>query len=356
MKRTLALIMALVMVFAMCACGKTAEAPAAAPAEKPVVEAAPAATEAAVPAEEIGEHQFRLGTNNSNPHPVVQGVEYFGKVLSELTDGKMTVTVYDGGQLGDKATQIQMLQTGALDFYTCGNGTLADLGPSDVAAYSLPYLFDNLAQARAYTQGVHFHEMMAYVDEANIGVHALGSYVESGRCWFARKELNAHPECLQGMKLRSQEGTIYTQTGEAFGAQITSVAFSELYSALQSGVVDGADQPISGYVSNQFPEICKYFIMDEHEIPVDWILMSTATFDSLNDAEKAAVQEAFNQSVEYFNKVQDEVTDEYLLTMEEAGVNVITVDSAEWKAAVTSVYDEYPEWNAIVEAVRATEY
>lgn len=345
MKRLLAILMTLAMIFAMCACSKNTP-PADDLPQSPADNAS----------SEIGVHEFRLGTNNSNPHPIVQGVEYFGKVLSEKTDGKMTIAIYDGGQLGNKATQMQMVQTGALDFYTCGNGTLADAGAPDVAVYSLPYLFDNLDHAKAYTAGSDFEEMMAYVDNQDIGFHVLGAYCECGRCWFAKKELTAHPDCLKGMKLRSQEGTIYTLTGEAYGAQLTSVSFSELYSALQSGVVDGADQPISGFATNQFQEICKYYINDQHEIPVDWILMSAITFESLNDAEKAVVQEAFEESVKYFYEVQDNLVSEYVATMEAAGVNIIEIDPQEWKDAVSSVYDQYPEWASIVETVRNTKY
>ena len=350
MKRTLALLVALAMALSLCACGKIESA---VKADTPAGTNAPAAEEAAA---EIGVHEFRLGTNNSHPHPIVQGIEHFAEVLSEKTNGKMTVTIYAGGQLGDKATQMQMVQTGALDFYTCGNGTLADAGAPDVAVYSLPYLFDNLEHAKAYTAGTEFAEMMAYVDNQGIGFHVLGAYCECGRCWFAKNELTAHPDCLNGLKLRSQEGTIYTLTGEAYGAQLTTVSFSELYSALQSGVVDGADQPISGFVTNQFQEICKYYINDQHEIPVDWILMSAATFASLNDAEKAIVQEAFNESVAYFYEVQDSLVSEYVATMEAAGVNIIEIDPKEWADAVSSVYDQYPDWAGIVEGVRNTAY
>lgn len=307
--------------------------------------------------EKYGEHIFKAGTNNSSPHPLVQGLEQFSKILSEKTDGKMSIKIYDGGQLGDKSTQIQMMQTGALDVYTCASGTLADYGAPDVAVYNLPYLFENVEQARAAQNSQISKDMIQYIDSCDIGMLALGSFVESGRCWFAVKAVTAEPDTLKGMKLRSQDGTIYAETAEAFGVSATSVAFSELYSALQTGIVDGADQPVSGFASNQFQEVCKYFIKDEHEIAPAFVLFSEATWNKLNDAEKLVVQESFDEAVLKFNEIATAADGEYYNQIADAGVTVIEVEPSKWQEVVKPLYEKYSEkWGTYIEAFRSVEY
>ena len=143
---------------------------------------------------------------------------------------------------------------------------------------------------------------------------------------------------------------------EALGATAQAVDFSELFTALQSGIVDGAEQPLSGYVTNAYPEIAKYYVLDQHEISPNLILFSEVVWNRLSEEDKALIQECFNESVPYFEEISDAADAEYLQQTIDAGVTVTEVDVAEWKEACASVYDaygdEYADIIAQIEAAR----
>ena len=165
-----------------------------------------------------------------------------------------------------------------------------------------------------------------------------------------------HPEDMQGLLIRCQEGAVYYDAIEALGATAQSVDFSELFTALQSGIVDGAEQPLSGFVTNAYPEITKYYVLDQHEISPNLILFSEVVWNRLSEEDKALIQECFNESVPYFEEISDAADAEYLQQTIDAGVTVTEVDVAEWKEACASVYDaygdEYADIIAQIEAAR----
>ena len=141
------------------------------------------------------------------------------------------------------------------------------------------------------------------------------------------------------------------------GAYAQSVAFSELYSALQSGVVDGAEQPLSGFVNNAFQEVAKYYVMDQHEISPNLILFSEATWNQLSQEDRDLIEESFQESVPYFEELSDSKDAEYLKTIEDAGTEIVQVDVSEWQDACSSVYDKYGEKYAdIISEIKNTSY
>ena len=162
---------------------------------------------------------------------------------------------------------------------------------------------------------------------------------------------------MKNMQIRCQEGSVYYDAVEAMGAYAQSVAFSELYSALQSGVVDGAEQPLSGFVNNAFQEVAKYYIMDQHEMSPNLILFSEATWNQLSQEDRDLIEESFQESVPYFEELSDSKDAEYLKTIEDAGTEIVQVDVSEWQDACSSVYDKYGEKYAdIISEVKNTSY
>lgn len=301
---------------------------------------------------------FRVGLNNPEPHPLCQGIKEFGNILSEKTDGQLSLDIYYGGQLGDKSTHMQSLQTGVLDMYMIMSGTLVDYGAEDLKVLTFPYLFDNVEHAREVQKSDTGKNLIASIQAAGTKMVGIGSYQESGRNYFFTKKPVSKIEDLKGLKIRCQEGSIYLETMEAFGSSPVSIAFSELYSALQTGIVDGAEQPLSGFYSNQYQEICKYYLMDEHEISPNIVLFSEITWNKLTDAERTVILEAFEESVDYFNKLSDTSDTEILKKMEESGVEIIQPDDPqEWRTAVEGIYEKYgSDYADVIDAIRKVEY
>jgi tripartite ATP-independent transporter DctP family solute receptor len=299
---------------------------------------------------------FRVGLNNPEAHPLCQGMKHFGEILSQKTNGRMSFQLYYGGQLGDKNTELQALQTGTLDFYMIMSGTLVDYGAKDLGVFILPYLFKNVQQARDFEKSPAGRKLFDSVQSSGTRMVCLGAYQESARNYFFTKTKVTKVSQMKGLKIRSQEGSMYNDIMAAFGASPESIAFSELYSALQTGIVDGAEQPLSGFYNNQYQQVAKYYLLDGHEISPNLILISEMTWNKLSAADKKIVQDAFNESIPYFEKLSDSKDSEILATMKKAGVDVYPPDNPqEWQDIVQPIYQKYgAEWKDVIAQIRAT--
>ena len=284
---------------------------------------------------------FRFALQNGQSHPLSMGIQRFSDLLEERSGGRMKFQLYYSGVLGSKPSTVQGLQTGTIDAAMLMGGVIADYGAPLLRVFSLPYLFDSVDHARRFEKSEDGQALFDYVQEAGTRIVCLGAYQESARNYFFTEDDVQHPEDMKGLLIRCQEGAVYYDAIEALGATAQAVDFSELFTALQSGIVDGAEQPLSGFVTNAYPEIAKYYVMDQHEISPNLILFSEAVWNRLSDEDKALIQECFNESVPYFEEISDAADAEYLQQIHDAGVKVTEVDVAEWKDACASVYDKY---------------
>lgn len=310
---------------------------------------------AAAGAEDKIELKFAL--QNGEAHPLCKSVAHFAELLSEKTDGRITMDLYYSGALGDKATTVQGMQTGTIDGAMLMSGVIADYGCDNLRVFTLPYLFESVAHARAFEQSEAGQALLDSIETSGSGLVCIGAYQESARNYFFTKKEVRTPAEMKNLQIRCQEGSVYYDAVEAMGAYAQSVAFSELYSALQSGVVDGAEQPLSGFVNNAFQEVAKYYVLDGHETSPNLILMSQLTWNKLSAEDQAIVREALAESIPYFEELSDSKDGEYLQAIRDAGVEVIEVDVAQWQEACASVYDKYGEQYAdVIAAIKATAY
>ena len=303
-----------------------------------------------------GQVVFRFALQNGQSHPLSMGIQRFSDLLEEKSGGRMKFQLYYSGVLGSKPSTVQGLQTGTIDAAMLMGGVIADYGAPLLRVFSLPYLFDSVDHARRFEKSENGQALFRYIQEAGTRIVCLGAYQESARNYFFTEANVQHPEDMQGLLIRCQEGAVYYDAIEALGATAQSVDFSELFTALQSGIVDGAEQPLSGFVTNAYPEITKYYVLDQHEISPNLILFSEVVWNRLSEEDKALIQECFNESVPYFEEISDAADAEYLQQTIDAGVTVTEVDVAEWKEACASVYDaygdEYADIIAQIEAAR----
>ncbi|MDD3430085.1 MAG: TRAP transporter substrate-binding protein [Oscillospiraceae bacterium] len=323
MKRILAFVLVLVLTVSLTACGGSTASS--------TQTAAPASSQST--AASAQSYVLKFALQNGENHPLCQSVAKFGELLDEKTDGRITLDLYYSAALGDKATTVQGMQTGTIDGAMLMSGVIADYGCDDLRVFTLPYLFDSVAHARAFEKSEEGKALLDTVQSSGSKMICVGTYQESARNYFFKEKEVRTPADMKNLQIRCQEGSVYYDSVEALGAYAESVAFSELYSALQSGVVDGAEQPLSGFVNNSFQEISKYYVMDQHEISPNLILFSEITWNKLSDEDKAIITEAFNESVSFFEELSDAKDKDYLQTIKDSGVEVIDVNVAEWQEA-----------------------
>jgi tripartite ATP-independent transporter DctP family solute receptor len=172
------------------------------------------------------------------------------------------------------------------------------------------------------------------------GLRGLCYYDAGARSFYAKKEIN-RPEDLKGLNIRIQSSIMSKKMVEAMGGSPASIPFGELYTALDQGVVDGAENNVPSFYTSRHYEVCKFYSLDEHTMLPDILVISTKVWNKLSPEFQQVLQEAVDESVEYQRKIWIEAEQNDLKSVEEAGVKIIHPDKVPFQTAVKSVWDEF---------------
>lgn len=307
------------------------------------------------PSEAASAMVLKAGEVNPADHSMTKCLEHFGDLVAEKTDGRIKIDVYPGGQLGDERTEMQAIQMGALDIFRANTLTVGDFGAKKMNLFALPYLFTGRDHLWKVLKSDLGRELLSDVHESGAGMVALSYTDEGARNFFVAKGEVTRPDDLKGMKIRVAETSILMDTVACFGASPTPISYSELYTSLQTGVVDGADQPLVGYQSNSFFEVAKYMVLDGHTYSPGLIVISEKTWNKLTGEDQAILREAAAETEEFNRRLAEDV-DRKALEILKAKKAVVSnpADITEWQAVVHPVYDKYgADYTDIVEAIRA---
>jgi len=287
---------------------------------------------------------MRFGTTSGESTMYVQYFKKFAEKVSAATDGAVTIEVYPGSVLGTSLEMLQSTQLGALDIVVVQPAACADLGVKDMGVLSLPYLFSSYDHYYRVLTGEIGEKLLQSVTDAGIGLVGFGYYPDGARHYFTTEKGGAirSVEEIRGKKLRIQSYAIDQKMSEALGFAATPVSISELYSALQSGVVDGAEQPLSTLLSNKYYEVCKYVTLDAHSYNIPTLLFSTVTWNRCSDELKAVMHTAWDECLVEMRPEIEGYQLELIETFRQNGMEVIEVaDGDAWSAAMEPVYAEF---------------
>src|SRR5438045_7949486 len=221
-------------------------------------------------------------------HPSSYAEKYFAEEVGLLTKGTVKVEVYANTQLGDAVANVQSVRNGTIGFTTVSASNLNQVVPA-MDMYSLPFLFKNEAHFWWFLAQPQAAELAKQLEDK--GIKIIG-YMDSGsRNFFTQKAVRT-PDDLKGQKIRVMASPVMVNTMKALGATGVPVARAEIYTALQTGVVDGAENNHPSVVAKKFYEVSKFYSLAEHMRIPDLLIMSTKFFDSLNAQQKAAVIQA----------------------------------------------------------------
>lgn len=322
MKRLIALALALIMVFALVACGQQTETPAA-PAEEPAAPAAAATAAEGKPIVELDkEYTFRWGHTTSPTDINNLMAEYFAEQMSLRTNGKVTVEVYPSAMLGTKAELISYCLDGTLDFVGGTSDTISQWVPSWQIC-DLPYMVTDYESADAVYGGPVGDRLLEDLKAA--GGIGLG-FGENG---FRQIYNNVRPvktaEDLQGLKLRAMETPIAVQSFQSWGVDPTVITWSEVYSSLQQGTVDGADGPEPLFANAQMQEVVKYMSTTNHFYTMYAPMMSKKVFDTLPVELQELILEVGKETCEYHRNLSRAQVSEATERMKAGGLEVYDV-------------------------------
>lgn len=291
----------------------------------------------------FADEPFKLKLVEQMPegHIMTTTLHYLAEQIETLSDGKIECEIYTGGVLGDDTAMQEGVQMGTIDIIRAEFTTLVNFGAKKAVVTTLPYIIRDRDHFWAFAGSDVGAEILASVQEDGTGMVGLNYLEEGARHFFTTEPVNSI-EDLKGMKLRVQNTDMWLEIVKSLGASPTPMSFSELYQALSSGVVDGAEQPLSGFVSQKFYEVCPNMILDGHVYPVQCYVISEHTWNKLSDEQKAILKEAA-KATEAFNRESiQKAEDEIMAQMGDLGVTVVNVeDKTPWVDAMKPVYEKF---------------
>ncbi|HDT6546454.1 TPA: TRAP transporter substrate-binding protein [Kluyvera ascorbata] len=280
---------------------------------------------------------LKLAHNLERSHVVHQAFEEMAKEVKQLSDGKMTIRIYPSSQMGSARETMELLQNGALDMT---KGSASDLESFDnvYAIYNLPFLFKDQAHFNKVVFGDVGKEIMDSTKEK--GFFALSAYVAGTRSFYAKKPITK-PEDLKGLKIRVQASPTTIKMIELMGGSPTPISFGEVYTAMQQGVVDGAENNVPSWVQTRHIEIAKVFSEDEHASIPDFLVISTKTWDKLTPEQQQILAKAATDSQVYQQKLWDKIDADTRAQAKAMGGEIVKVDKAPFRAAVQPLFDDF---------------
>lgn len=298
---------------------------------------------------------LKLSHNQSRDYAVHKAMDSMAKEVRELTNGEVRIRIYPDAQLGTQRESMELMQNGALDMVKTNAAELEAFAPA-YAAFNLPYLFRNKLHYYDVQKGEVGEEILASSrDSGFIGI----TYYDAGaRSFYASKPINT-PEDLKGLKIRVQPSPSAISMVKALGGNATPLAYGELYTALQQGVVDAAENNIPSYSLSRHSEVSKFFSLDEHTMVPDVLVISNKAYDSLSEENRIALKKAANNSMELMKKLWAESEATERAKAEKLGVTFITPNKQAFVDAVQPMYEALnttnPELAEIVNRIKAVQ-
>lgn len=266
--------------------------------------------------------ELKLAHGLDTQHPVHLGMEYFAQKVEDLSSGKLRVKIYPNQQLGTERQNLELLQIGSLAMTKVSGAVMESFAPN-FEVLSIPYLFKNRAHVYAMQDSEVGEEFLNQGEKFRL----MGlTYFDAGMRSFYAKTPIQDPKDIENKKIRVQESVTAMNLVKSYGGSPTPVSWGELYTAIQQGVVDGAENnPPSFYISKHY-EVCKFYTLNEHTAVPDLLVMSTLVWDRLTEDEKGWIQEAANEAKFYQRKLWQDSENQALNAVKSAGVQVIIPD------------------------------
>lgn len=300
---------------------------------------------------------FRLANSHNATHITSQACQMFADLVEERTNGRISIETHFAGELGDERSTIEQAQFGGLDFTRVSSGASAEFAPL-MNALQMPYLYKDVDHLFKVLDGEIGQEVFDTFESNNlVGI----TYIHPGSRNFFNSVREVHtPEDLAGMKVRVSESDLMLALMDALGANGVGIPFTENYSALQTGVVEAAENNMTSYIEMSFFEVAPYWTYDGHSYMPDMILASKATMDKLSAEDQKMIKEAAHEASLWHREEWEASEERNAKIAIEKGSTLTTLTEEEmqkFKDAVAPLYDEFLDsaQKDIVERVQALE-
>ena len=280
---------------------------------------------------------LKLAHGLNTEHPVHRSIEFMAERVSEKSGGKLQIEIYPSQQLGTERECLELLQIGSLAMTKVSAAVMENFAPN-IEVLNLPYIFND-------------REHMYRVQDSDIGKGLLVqsekywlrglTYFDAGYRSFYSKEPIRSPEDLANKKIRVMESVTSMNLVRALGGAPTPISWGELYTSLQQGVVDGAENNPPSFYSSRHYEVCKYYTLNEHTAVPDILLIGTVAWKHLTEQEQQWLEEAAEEAKGYQRRLWQESEAEALQALSNAGVEIITPVKTAFAEKTKSMIEAY---------------
>ena len=305
----------------------------------------PAATKEATAAPIV----FKLAETHPGDYPTTMGDKKFAELVGERSKGRIKIEVYPNSQLGEEKAAIEQVQLGAIAFTRVSSSPLGEFNKA-MGVFALPYIFDNDEHMWKFLNSADGNKLLDGMQSSRMV--GLAYYSSGSRFFYANKALKTIDD-IKGLKIRVQQSKINMDMIDALGASATPMPYGQVFSALQTGVIDAAENNYPSYLtSNQF-QAAKFAIVDGHQRVPEVLLMSKVAWDKLSDADKKIIKDAAQDSVKTQRELWTVAEKDSEAKLIAAGVTITPVtDVKPWQAAVKPVIDKYtPDYKEVLEQI-----
>jgi tripartite ATP-independent transporter DctP family solute receptor len=286
-------------------------------------------------------------------HPVHKGILEFKNTLKIKSGGKIDVKIFPDGQLGSEREVLELLQIGSVAVTKVSAATLSNFVP-EYHVLGIPYLFRD----KQHQFDVLESEVGKSILEkgSKFWLRGLCYYDAGSRSFYTSNKAIRTPEDLKGLKIRVMNNQMAINMVNSLGGSATPMSFGELYTAIQQGVVDGAENNPPSFVSSNHYEVSKYYTLDQHSSVPDVLLIGTKYWNTLSDQEKNWVQEAADESAQAQKVFWNESVNESMEIAKKAGVEIIIPEKGLFQEQSRSVLEsfekEHPEMSMIINKIK----
>ncbi len=302
--------------------------------------AAVAAMTMAMPLSAFAQIVLKAADVHPEGYPNVVAIQNLGKKLEAATNGKFKLQMFPSGVLGGEKEMIEQTQVGAINILRTSLGPLGPVVP-DVNVFNMPFVFRNEAHMRAVIDGRIGQELLDKISASPAKMVALG-WMDGGSRSLYTKKIVKTPADLKGQKVRMMGNPLFVDTMNAMGGNGIAMGYGEVFSALQTGVLDGAENnPPSMFTSNHFTAGAKYYAQTNHLIIPEIFVMSRITWDKLSKDEQALVLKFSKEAQQEQRALWDKSVAEYTVKLKAAGVEFVNVDQKLFYDATAPVRAKY---------------
>jgi len=302
--------------------------------------------------------EITLKASDTHPdgYPTVVAVEKMGEMLEERSGGRICVEMFHSSQLGQEKDTIEQTQLGVIDLNRVSLGPFNNI-IEETKVFSLPYIFRSTEHMHAVVDGEIGQSIMAEFD--NYDLVGLAYYDSGSRSFYNRERPINSIEDLAGLKFRVQQSDVFVDMVDALGANATPLPYGEVYSSIETGVIDGAENNWPSFESSGHFEVAGYYTLDQHLIVPEILVMAKSKFDALSAEDQALIRQAAADSVPVMRDLwtaREKVSEEKVRA---AGVQIVEdIDKGPFIAAMDSVYDTHvtsDKLKDLVTQIRAVE-